>query len=133
MSKRAQESKTDEGLAVAKPRPMSLAPRTLLNAKKNSSIDWGAWNSLMNQKLDQSGARQSKDPTTHSQEWQQDDNPFRRGVMSVRVQEAQGNRCGVSITSLKGQRLECHNVKLNLSRDTQVLDLKNQRIDLGII
>ena len=42
MSKRAQESKTGEEPAVAKPRPMSLVPRNLLCAKQTSSRDSGA-------------------------------------------------------------------------------------------
>ena len=72
---RGQESKTEEGLAVAKPRPMSLVSRNLLSAKKTSSIDSGASNSPVNQKLDPSsvsrGTRKpvrdsGQDPTTHS-------------------------------------------------------------------
>ena len=51
MSKRAQESKTEEGPPVAKPRPMSLVSRNFLTAKKTSSIDSGASDSPGNQKV----------------------------------------------------------------------------------
>ena len=53
-SKRAQEDKTEEGPAEAKPRPMSSVSRNLTSAKRTSSIDSGASNSPGNHKLDQS-------------------------------------------------------------------------------
>ena len=46
---RTQESKTEEGPAVAKPRPISLVSRNLLRAKKTSSIDSCASGSPGNQ------------------------------------------------------------------------------------
>ena len=94
MSKRAQGSKTEEGPAEAKPRPMSLVSRNLLSAKQTTG---------------KPVRDSSQDPTTHSQEWQQDDNPLRGAWRFcvewwvLRVQEGQGNRCEVSITSLRGQ------------------------------
>ena len=47
MSKRAQQSKTED-VAAVKPRPMNLVPRNLLNAKQTSSIDSVASNSPVN-------------------------------------------------------------------------------------
>ena len=54
MSKRAQESISKEGLAVAKPRPMNWVSRNLLTAKKDPPQDSSDPNSLGNQELDQS-------------------------------------------------------------------------------
>ena len=54
MSKRAQESTAEEGLAVAKPRPTNLVSRNLLSVKKDPPEDLGDSNSPENQKLDQS-------------------------------------------------------------------------------
>ena len=42
MTKRAQESKTKEGRAVAKPRSACLVSRNLLSARQTSSVDSGA-------------------------------------------------------------------------------------------
>ena len=92
MSKRAQESKTEEGPAEAKPRPLSLVSRNLLSVKQTSSVHSGAWNRPGHQKLDVSSlsrgtgkpVRDSQDPTMRSQEWQQDDNPFRGARKLVR-------------------------------------------------
>ena len=85
MSKRAQESTSKEGSAVAKPRPMNLVSRNLLSAKKNPPQDSSASHSLGNQELDQScvssNVRQlvrdnDQDPKAHTPEWQQDDHPL---------------------------------------------------------
>ena len=54
MSQRAQESKTEEGLAEAKPRPMCSVSRNLPSAKQTSPRDSSASNSQGNQKLDRS-------------------------------------------------------------------------------
>ena len=53
-SKRAQESTSKEGSAVAKPRPMNLVSRNFLSAKKNLPQDSSDSNSSGNQELDQS-------------------------------------------------------------------------------
>ena len=85
MSKRAQESTGKEGSAVAKPRPMSLVSRNLLSAKQTSPKDSVLRTAQGNHELDQSSVSCSarklvrdndQDPITHSQERQQDDNPF---------------------------------------------------------
>ena len=115
MSKRAQESKT-EGLAVAKPKRMSLVSRNFLSAKKTSSIDSGASNSPGNEKLDQrcvsrgQGNRCETVPKIQLRILKSGNMMAIRfeaqgnlcGVVSVRDQKAQGNQCEVSITSLKG-------------------------------
>ena len=54
MPKRAQESTSKEGSAVAKPRPMNLVSRNLLSPKKTSPQESSASNSPGNQELDQS-------------------------------------------------------------------------------
>ena len=82
MSKRAQESTSKEGSAVAKPRPMILVSRNLLSAKKDPLQDSSDRNSPGNHELGQScvSSRDGKltrninpNPTMHSQERQQDD------------------------------------------------------------
>ena len=82
MFKRAQESTSQEGWAVAKPKPMTLVPRNLLSAKKTPPQDSSASNSPGNQELDRSYVSPSvrklmrnsnQDPTSYSQERQQDD------------------------------------------------------------
>ena len=82
MSKRAQESTCKEGSAVAKPRPMKLVSRNLLGAKKDPPQDSSDPNSPVNRELDQSCVSSSgrkltrninPNPTTYSQERQQDD------------------------------------------------------------
>ena len=54
MFKRAQESTSKEGSAVAKPRPMKLVSRNLLSAKRNPPQDVSDSNSPENEELDQS-------------------------------------------------------------------------------
>ena len=82
MSKRAQQSISKEGSAVAKPRPMNLVLRNLLSAKENPPQDSSDSNSPGNQELDQSGVSSSgrkltrninQNPTSYSQQRQQDD------------------------------------------------------------
>ena len=82
MSKRAQESNSQVGSAVAKPRPMNLVPRSLLSAKKKSSARFERFEQPVNQELDQSCVSSSgrkltrninPNPTMYSQERQQDD------------------------------------------------------------
>ena len=77
MSKRAQESTSKDGSAVAKPGPMNLVSRNLLSAKKTPPQDSSASNSPENQELDQSYVSSSvrklvrnniQDPTAYSQE-----------------------------------------------------------------
>ena len=53
MSKRAQESTSIEGSAVAKPRPLNLVSRNFLSAKKDLPQDSSDPNRLGNQELDQ--------------------------------------------------------------------------------
>ena len=162
MSKRAQESKTEEGPAEAKPRPLSLVSRNLLSVKQTSSVHLGAWNRPGHQKLDVSSlsrgtgkpVRDSQDPTMRSQEWQQDDNPFRGARKLVRsgACESSGStgkpvRC--IDNPLERTRLDYHNMqisdyryvgkvfknlrqKLTLSEDAQVLDLKTNVLIWGL-
>ena len=82
MSKRAQESTSEEGSAVLKPRPMNLVSRNRLSEMKTPPQDSSASNSPVNQELDQIYVslcarklmRNSKqDPTACSQERRQDD------------------------------------------------------------
>ena len=82
MSKRAQESTSEEGSAVAKPRPTSFVSRNLLSAKKSLSQDSSASNSPGNQEFDQSYVSSSvrklvrnnnQDQTAYSQVRRQDD------------------------------------------------------------
>ena len=54
MSKRGWESTSKEGSAVAKPRPMNLESRNLLNAKKDPPQDSSDPNSPGDEELDQS-------------------------------------------------------------------------------
>ena len=54
MSKRAQESTSKEGSAVAKPRPLNLVSRNLLSAKKDPPQDSSDPNSSENHELGQS-------------------------------------------------------------------------------
>ena len=87
MSKRAQERRTEEEpLAVEKARPACLVSRNLLSEKQTTSIDSGASHGLGNQEMGLTSVSggtgklardRSQNPTTHSQEWQEDDNPFR--------------------------------------------------------
>ena len=86
MSKRAQESTSEEGLAVARPRPMNLVSRNLLSAQKTPPQDSSASDSPGAQELDQSHAspsgkklmrNSSQDPTANSQERRQDDSTFK--------------------------------------------------------
>ena len=51
MSKRAQESTSEEGSAVAKPRPMNLVSRNLLSGMKTPPQDSSASNSSVNQEF----------------------------------------------------------------------------------
>ena len=80
MSKRAQESTSKEGSALAK--PMNLVSRNLLSAEKDPPQDSGNSNSPGLQEMDQSCVSSSgkkptrninQNPTTYSQERQQDD------------------------------------------------------------
>ena len=107
MSKRAQESTSKEGSAVAKPRPMNLVSRNLLSAKKTPPQDSSASNSPVNQELDQSYVspivrklmrNSNQDPTAHSQERRQDDTPSSstRKLM----------RSGESVSSASTRKLE---------------------------
>ena len=86
MSKRAVQSKTEEERVLAKSKPACLASRNLLGAKQTSSRDPCASFSPENQESGRisvfgSSGRPARDrsqnPTTHSQEWQEDDNPSR--------------------------------------------------------
>ena len=54
MSKRAQESTSKEGSAVAKPRPMNLVSRNLLSAKKTPLQDSSASDTPVKQEFDHS-------------------------------------------------------------------------------
>ena len=157
MSKRAQESKTGEGPAVAKPRPKSLVSRNFINAKQSSSIDSGASNSPGTQKLDQSSLSRgtgkpardsSQDPTTHSQELQQDGNPFRGARKLVRsgVCESSGST-GKPVRGidnrLESTRLEHHKMQIsdcryvervfkNLRQNARELDSKTNLFIWGL-
>ena len=87
MSKRAQERRTEEEpRAVEKARPACLVSRNLLSEKHTTSIDSGASHGPVNQEMGLTSfsgstgklARdRSQNPTTHSQERQEDGNPFR--------------------------------------------------------
>ena len=85
MSKRAQESMAKEVMAYARQRLTNVVSRNLLKPKAKLSERFGCSNSPANQELDQSSVLWSarklvrdsdQDSTTHSQEWQQHDNPF---------------------------------------------------------
>ena len=109
MSMRTQESKTEEGPAVAKPRPISSVSRYLLRAKKTSSIDSCASGSPGYQWVG-SEFRLKRPQGNRCQAEAKSGNKMTIGFEAegnlcgvVRVQEAQGNWCEVSITSLKGQ------------------------------
>ena len=87
MSKRAQERRTEEEpLAVEKARPACLVSRNFLRAKQTTSIDSGASYGPGKQELGQNSVsgstgkfarHRSQNPTTHSQECEEDDYPFR--------------------------------------------------------
>ena len=107
MSKRAQESTSKEGSAVAKPRPMNLLSRNLLSAKKTPPQDSSAPNSRENQELNQSyvppSARKlirnsNQDPTAFSQERRQDD------TLSCSTKKL--GRSGESASSASTRKLE---------------------------
>ena len=94
MSKRAQERRTGEELAVAKSKPVSLVSRSL-SAKQSSSLDSGAPYSLGNQGLCRNSVftiterlvrDRVQNPTVISPEWQRE--------MIIRVQALE-NRCGL--------------------------------------
>ena len=59
MSKRIQERKTGEELAVAKPRPACLISRNLLNTIRDSSSDADASNILVHPQLDSNSVQGS--------------------------------------------------------------------------
>ena len=118
MSKRAQESTSEENSAVDKPRPMNLVSRNLLSAKKDPLQDSSDPNSLGNQELDQSRVSSSgrklmrninPNPTMYFQEEQQDDTQSSStrklgGEMHLEAQPAPRNCSEVKTSNSEGQR-----------------------------
>ena len=125
MSKRTQERRAGEGPAEAKPRSAWLVSRTFLSAKQTSSVDSGASCSPGNQELGRNSVSgdtgkpvkdSSQDPTTHSQEWQQDDNLIRGARKLAQSGECEGSgSTGKSVrgidNKLERTRLEHHNMQ----------------------
>ena len=111
MFKRSQESTTKEGSAVAKPRPMSLVSRTLLNAKQSSPKDAGASDSPVSQELDHSSVSWSTRKLVRG-----DDNQIERTWLEIRN------------VQISDQNLR---QKLNLAGEAPVLDLKTNVLIWG--
>ena len=162
-SKRAQERRAGEGPAEAKPMSACLVSRIFLSAKQTSSVDSGASCSRVNQEFCRDSVSRdtgklvkdsSQDPTTHSQEWQQDDNPI-RGARKLALSgecESSGST-GKSVRGIDNKfertQLEYHNMqiseyrhvesvfknvrpKLNRSQSVQMLDLKTYVLIWGL-
>ena len=101
MSKRTQERRTEEGPAVAKPRPTCFVSRNQLSAKQTSSLDSDASNVpeiqswIQNSVSGSTGALvrdRVRNPATSSQEWQHD-NPCLRSTRTL-VQRGACERAG---------------------------------------
>ena len=145
MSKRAQESTTKEGSAVAKPITMSLVSRNLLSAKKKTPQDSSASNSVGNQELDQgyvsSSARKvvrnnSQDSTAYAQERRQDDtlsSGTRKMVRSGESASSAGTRQLVRGDDIQigRRRLEFHNLQVSDCRHLEKV-FKNMRQKLTL-
>ena len=162
MSKRAQESTSKEGSAVAKPRPTNLVSWYLLSAKKTPPQDWSASNSPGNQELDQSNVSSSvrqlmrnnnQDPTAYSQERRQNDTLSSSTRELVRSGESASSASTRILEraeeiQIAMTRLDFHNVhisdqryiekvstsrqKLNLAEEAPVLDLKTNVLIWGL-
>ena len=129
MSKRAQESTSKEGSAIAKPRPMKLVSRNLLSAKKDPPQDVSDSNSPENLELDQScvpccGRKLTRNtnpnPTMYSQERQQEDTQSSSanwsGEMNFRAQSAPGNWSEVKTSKSRRSKMELHNMQISDNR-----------------
>ena len=163
MSKMAQERRAGEGPAEAKPRSACLVSRIFLSTKQTSSVDSGASCSLVNQEFCRNSVSgdtgkpvkdSSQDPTTHSQEWQQDDNLIRGARKLAQSGECESSgSTGKSVrgidNKLERTRLEHHNMQiseyryvervfknlrplLNRSQNVQMLDLKTYVLIWGL-
>ena len=93
MSKRAQEKRTEEEPAVAKPRSACLVSRSLQSAGQASSPDSGNSYSRGESRIEPEFCLRgmekpvrdrAQNSATNSQEWERDDNPFRSTVKPVR-------------------------------------------------
>ena len=128
MSKRVLESTLKEVSAVAKPRAMNLVSKNFLIVKKHPPQDLSDPNSLVNQRLDQSGvvARSRKllrdsnqNPTMYSQERQQGDAQASSTWNQERRDES-SNSAGARKLSARGEdnqfgksQLHFHNMQIS--------------------
>ena len=127
MSKRTQESRTEEGPAVAKPRLACLFSRNLLSAKQTSSSESGASNVPGNLELDPNSVSGStgalvqdrfQNPATSSQEWQKDNPCLRSTRTPVKSGAcARSGSIGKTVQGVENQlaraRLDCHILQIS--------------------
>ena len=149
MSKRAQERRTEEEpLAVEKARPACLVSRNFLRAKQTTSIDSGASYGPGKQELGHNSVsgsteklarHRSHNPTTHSQECEEDDYPFRCTWKPARYLENQLGRTRfeyhnpqVSYSLYIEKVLKTLRQKLNCSENDKMLDMNTNVLIWGL-